>query len=84
MLYMYMYIALLSSHGYILSLSLSPRLLQALVKEDELMSRLEMLENQLEVYSKVRPHSFLNPSSLHVLAHNAHIAPACVAFISNI
>ena len=26
---------------------------QALVKEDELMSRLEMLENQLEVYSKV-------------------------------
>lgn len=33
----------------------SPSLLpQAIVREDELLSRLEMLENQLQVYSRVR------------------------------
>ena len=30
-----------------------PTSIQAIVKEDELMSRLEMLENQLQVYSRV-------------------------------
>lgn len=37
--------------AFILSSLSSP--LQAIVKEDELMSRLEMLENQLQVYSQV-------------------------------
>ena len=31
--------------------------MQSVVKEDELMSRLEMLENQLQVYSRVSPYS---------------------------
>ena len=55
---------------------------QALVKEDELMSRLEMLENQLEVYSKVCSlpfcHSLLSLSlSLSLSLLPLHMYPRC-------
>lgn len=42
--------------------------MQSVVKEDELMSRLEMLENQLQVYSRVSPHcNKMCIAILHVL-----------------
>ena len=49
---------------------------QALVKEDELMSRLEMLENQLEVYSKVC--SLFLSFSLSLSHTPPHVYPRCV------
>ena len=47
---------------------------QSVVKEDELMSRLEMLENQLQVYSRV------SPSTLHALITKLNVMRVCIVY----
>ena len=60
--------------------------LQAIVKEDELMSRLEMLENQLQVYSKVSRSTVM--CCLYVRDHRQRsddlnvFTPVCVLLVS--
>ena len=41
-------------------------LFQALIDEDRLLSRIEVLENQIQVFSKVRWFLLLNENKMHI------------------